>query len=677
MEFEDFKKILQKNFGEKTSEVNHLFTVDVDADELWNVYLDSFPVGSNEIFRKRRGFDCSSCRRFIKNFGNVVILKNNKLDTIWNFQVNDPIYQTVINALNTYIKSKVVSGVFVTKDKHVGIDKDLEMVDDKVVTWHHLYLELPSKFVYSGRETLDTVKGNYRAVKDVFNRSLTELSVESIDTVLELINSNTLYKGEEWKGPIAKFKQYKVAFDTSSNKEIFAWEKSVEAGPVIGKIRNHSIGTLLIDITSGMDLDEAVRRYEKVVAPTNYKRPKAIFTQKMLEDAKKTVEELGYMASLSRRYATLDDITVNNILFSNKDAAKRITGSNMFDDLKQDIAIDPKKFSRVEEIPISKFISDVLPTAAEVELFLENKLSSNMVSLIAPTKADSKSMFKWSNSFSWAYTGNITDSTMKENVKMAGGNVNGVLRFSIQWNDGKAHDQNDLDAHCIEPSGNEIYYGRKTGHGSSGSLDVDIINPNAGKPAVENIIYTNKAKMPKGTYKFFVHQFSNRGGKEGFKAEIEFDGQIFEYSYPRELRQKENVMVAEVTFDGNAFTLQEKIPSQLSSRDVWNLKTNQFIPVTVIMYSPNYWDEQDGIGHRHVFFMLKDCINDTHVNGYFNEYLKYELEQYKRVFEALGSRAAVETVSDQLSGIGCSTTKRASVLVKVKGATERIIRLNF
>ena len=93
------------------------------------------------------------------------------------------------------------------------------------------------------------------------------------------------------------------------------------------------------------------------------------------------------------------------------------------------------------------------------------------------------------------------------------------------------------------------------------------------------------------------------------------------------------------------------------------------------MYSPNYWDAQYGIGHRHVFFMLKGCVNPERPNGFFNEYLKEDLLKYKHVFEALGSRLAVEDSQDQLSGVGFSTTKRNTVVVKVKGQVERVLKV--
>lgn len=401
----------------------------------------------------------------------------------------------------------------------------------------------------------------------------------------------------------------------------------------------------------------------------------------MLEDAKKTISELGYMDSLNRRFATLDDITVNNILFSNKDAAKRISdSSDIFGELEKQAVVNPRKFSRVEEITANDFIKNVLPSAKEVEVLVENKHSNNFVSLIAPCNKDSKSMFKWNNGLSWAYSGNITDSDMKQNVKAAGGNVDGVLRFSIQWNE-DGRDNCDLDAHCIEPNRNEIYFSncRKPSLSSmTGQLDVDIIHPN-GKVAVENITWSDKSKMKPGVYKFFVNQYSG-SARNGFRAEIEFNGEIYSFDYSNSMRTGQDVYVADVILDTNGeFTIKEKISgnSKVSSRTVWGISTNEFTPVSVVCYSPNYFDEQDGIGHRHLFFMLNGCKNDEEPNGYYNEFLKSELEKHKRVFEALGSKCHVEDSEDQLSGIGFSMTKRAELVVKVKGATERILKIKF
>ena len=677
MEFKRFKKQLQDHFEEMTKDAPKLFEVAVDKDELWNLYLDSFPEGTNKIYRERREYDCSCCRHFIKSIGNAVIIKNNQVHTIWEFQTGSSTFQPVVEALDRYIKAHAVSDVYVSKLKAIGTDHNREEVDGKINVYEHFFLILPDKFVDRSYRSEGDIKGSFRDVRNVFKRSLDEISQQAIETVLELIMQNSLYKGEEWKGVLTEFLRYKRDYEkiSESERENYAWEKSVTAGAVIGKIRNHSIGTLLVNISEGMELDLAVRKYEQIVAPANYKRPKAIYTKKMLEEAQKTVEELGYMDSLSRRFAKLDDITVNNILFSNRDAARRISG-NVFEDMAAEATINPKRFSKVEEIGIEQFVKDVLPTAKELEVYFENKHRQNMVSLIAPQNPESPSMFKWDNPFSWAYTGNMTDSDIRENVKMAGGSVDGVLRFSIQWND-EDYNPNDFDAHCESPR-YHIFFGSKRDGSTGGNLDVDIIDPQKGKAAVENITWPDKYRMIPGIYKFYVHCFSQNGGRSGFKAEIEFDGQVYSFDYPHSLRQGEDVVVAEVTLSKDrVFSIKELLPSNISSHEVWGLKTNQFVPVSVVCYSPNYWDEQNGIGHRHVFFMLKNCVNPEMPNGFYNEFLKQELVQHKQVFEALGGKMRVDDVDDQLSGVGFSTTKRAELVVKVKGATERILKVKF
>lgn len=688
--FRDFVKAIQKNLQQMSKDSSRLFTVNVDTEELYNLYLDSFPAGTNEIYRERREYDCSCCRHFIRDVGNVVSIKNGELHTIWGINpVSDDKYNVVAAALDAYVKQKAVSGVFLKKEKRIGTHENREMLPTgKINKYEHFFVDLPEICIFKEcyGHTLEGDLSQFRDVRNVFKRSLDEISKEAVDTVLELIAQNSLYKGAEWKKQLTEFKNYQKEYGklTDEQKELWIWEKSISAGAVIGKIRNHSIGTLLVNISEGMDLDLAVRKYEQIVAPVNYKRPKAIFTKKMLEDAKKTITELGYIDSLQRRFATLDDITVNNILFSNKDAAKRITGAmDLFDEMEQDVAIDPKRFSKVEEISAEDFIKNVLPVAKELEVYLENKHIQNMVSLIAPEVADAKTMFKWNNGMSWAYTGNITDSDIKENVKAAGGSVTGIVRFSIQWNDGNGKDNSDLDAHCLEPQGGDhIYFSHKISRYTGGELDIDITDPiyqckSNGGVAVENITYPSKERMKPGTYKFYVNQYSFRNS-QGFKAEVEVNGEIHSYEYNTPVRG--NVDVAEVILDqsGN-FKVVDKLPGNCAtiSKDVWGIKTLQFTPVSVVCYSPNYWDEQKGIGHQHLFFMLKDCINPEEPNGYYNEFLKPELEQHRRVFETLGAKAHVKDVDDQLSGVGFSLTKRNDLIIKVKGATERVVKVKF
>jgi len=290
LEFKKVAEIVSQQWDKMISqERTTVFATDADKEELWNLYLDSFPEGTNPIYRERREYDCSACKQFVRGLGHAVVIREGRLLSLWDIQIEDTTFQPVFNALSDYVKSKPITNEFYHESRTVGVKQNFEQTESGIKTWAHFYATLPRHLVISDSVRRNAKIGGTRDVRNVFKRSLDELTKESILTVLEISRQGSLYKGDEWIQNLELFLSYKNTYDRlvdSQAKELFAWSQN--PGPVIGKIRNHSIGTLLIDLSEGVDLDAAVKKYEAVVAPSNYKRPKPIYTQKMLDAAKKS-----------------------------------------------------------------------------------------------------------------------------------------------------------------------------------------------------------------------------------------------------------------------------------------------------------------------------------------------------------------------------------------------------
>lgn len=667
MEFIKFKKAVHAHMNQMVAGKDMLFLVSVDRDAMWDCYLNSFPE------EERQSHNCNNCRHFIRHYGSIVTITNGIVHTIWEDLALEEPYATVAEQLDTLVKAGDVTDVFVTDQRDLGVDFNNARLDTgKIITWNHLYFSMPSQLVYRGSESVASLMGNYRTTKQVFKRALDELTIESIETVLDLIGQNALYRGEQYKNDLTAFLASKRQYDKleDSVKNNWCWENFNRLAHV-ARIRNTAIGTLLVDISVGFDLDECVTAYERIMAPQNYKRPKAIVTKRMIADAQAKVEELGLMDALPRRHAVLEDISVNNVIFANRDA-KKVMAGNIFEELAATAPVDVKKLGKVTEISIDDFIKSVVPTATNIELLMEGRLASNLVTLTAPVNADAPNLFKWSNNFGWAYNGGLADSAIKDRVREVGGKVDGVLRCSLSW-----FNQDDLDIHCMEPNGNHIYFG-KPGSSTSGTLDVDM---NAGtitpKP-VENIIWTDASKMRSGEYVLSINNYSRRGnGEEGFDVEIECQGTIYHFHYSGDMKHKQTVEVARFRWSKEkGLEMITSLPSTTLQQDIWDVSTNKFHKVNVMMLSPNYWDEQ-GVGNKHYFFMLDGCKNPEAVRGFFNEYLKNELNPHRRVFEALADKMKVPYQEHQLSGLGFSSTVRESVIVKVDSTFSRTLKINF
>mgnify|MGYP000240913305 FL=1 len=109
------------------------------------------------------------------------------------------------------------------------------------------------------------------------------ITLKSIDTVLELINSKTLYHENQWEDALNQLHQTKIEYNELSecsdniNINNWLWYKTNKLGNLASRIKNTSIGILLLNLSNYMDLEQAVEQYKNITAPTNYRKSKLIF----------------------------------------------------------------------------------------------------------------------------------------------------------------------------------------------------------------------------------------------------------------------------------------------------------------------------------------------------------------------------------------------------------------
>ena len=677
MHFHNFKPVISRQLA--MMQQHPMFRVAESGDKIWNAYLDAFPPGQNEVFRVRREYDCACCRRFVRAVGNAVAAIDGRLVSVWDVTVPDePAWETVTRAASDLVHASPIAEPFLHYEAQIGADKTFEQLLDKSVRpWEHFSANLKSDLV-TKKDLIPSTVGAARTRYETFNRALTEIKFDAIDTVLELIGQNSLYRGAEMKRTVEHLRDHKVAYDAlsaQSQRNIYAW---VHSHNTITGVRNTAIGTLLVDLSDGVEVDRAVASYEAKVAPANYQRPTAPVTKSMVENAKAKLAELGLTSALERRYATLADVTINNLLFADRSTAK-VLGSDVFDEISSAVPVKAKSMERIEEVPVERFLAEVLPRAESLEVLLEDRLQSNLVSLVAPVDPTAAHLFKWSNAFSWSYNGDMADA-VKERVKQAGGSVTGDLCVRLAW-----YNYDDLDIHVHEPDRYTINFRSRGKRSPSGGVqDVDMnVAPSTRQP-VENVVYPDRSRMREGVYTVAVNQYNRRETKDvGFEIHLDYLGQVLCFKHEGSLaRDSTSIVVSfEYTHAGgirilNSLPYSQGVGAGRPGIGIWGLHTGVFHRARAVMWSPNHWDGE-GVGNKHLFFMLEGCANSSTARGFFNEFLKSELVQHRKVLEMVGNRMKTETAANQLSGLGFSLTQCNTLTCRVKGSFTRTVKVTF
>lgn len=643
--FKEFSRAVYSRFKDMSD--NELFIV--QADGIYDRYLAAFPEGANPMFRQRTEHDCQYCRQFIRRLGVVVGIKGGEMVTVWGgLDVPAP-YKQVADALDTYIKMLPIATVFRTKEVSYG---SLHNYDPKTnERWDHLYGRVSDRHRAADAATK---RSEQEAIYQVCKRGLQEIKVSDIQNVLDLIDGNMLYRGEEHKPAILGFQKLLHDYRAAKQSDLFIW---ANLGDRNARFRNTVIGTLLVDIAEGKDIESAVKSFDTKVAPMNYKRTTSLITEKMVGQAVETLNELGLGGAIYRRYAKLSDISVNDVLFvDNNTAGKMKDGVAKL--LESSVVKSIPDTKNAVAISSEEFVGTVLPKAKTLEVFVENRHLGNFVSLTGSNGPER--LFKWNNNFAWSYDGDVTDS-VKQRVKAAGGNVHADLRVSLSW-----FNFDDLDLHADGPCGH-VYFGNK-----SGILDVDMnVGGVHSRTPVENLAFI---KPKDGIYRISVNQFRRRETTDvGFAIEIECNGILHQYSYPKAISDKVTVDCSLIEMRGGKVkSITTSLTGGQSSQEKWGIKTETLVPVDLVTYSPNHWSGQ-AVGAKHLIFALRGCNNPNSIRSIYNEFLRSDLEKHRKVFEVLGSKTKCASVGEQVSGVGFTAARGDSVTVVVDGRRSYVI----
>lgn len=621
----------------------------VEVSDLFEQYLAAFPEGSNPVVKERTEHDCQTCKSFIRRLGKVVGIVDGQVVTVWDDHDVPSPYKEVADKLGEIVRNAPIKTVFRTKERSCGVDHNYDAAGGR---HDHFHGRVSDKHCHRDPETK---RSEREAIFQVLKRGLAEIQRADLVTVLDLIDSNALYRGEEHRAAVKGFLELLNAHDGTDR---FVWANLDNRN---ARFRNTVIGTLLVDLAEGKDIEQAVKAFETKVAPMNYKRPTAVITQKMVEDSVQTLTDLGLGWAIYRRFARISDVSVNDVLFVDND-----TKGKMKDGVSLLLETAVKKTASGKPVPMTadEFLSTVLPKAKSLELLVENRHLGNFVSLTAPDREDAAGgdrLFKWNNGFAWSYDGDVTDS-VKERVKAAGGNVNAKLRVSLSW-----YNFDDLDIHAVTPGGVHVHFRDKRG-----ILDVDM---NAGggrsRTPVENLAFND---LQDGVYRVWVNQYNRRESTDvGFSIEVEFGGVVRQFSYSKAVSG--DVPCFLLSVKGGVLVEVESgsglVGGSVSS-DKWGIKTQSLTPVDAVMNSPNHWGDEK-VGAKHLIFALRGCKNPLPTRGIYNEFLRPDLDRHRKVFEVLGAKTKCSPTDDQVSGVGFTSARGDTVTIVVDGRRSYVL----
>lgn len=405
-----------------------VFTTAICKGTLWNLFLEGIDPAH------RQYYNCHCCRHFIERFGGLVYITEEGETTpvLWNPSGVNSFFKKSVQLLFGYVSHSNVNGVFYHNELVWGTPATKE--------WTHLHGPCRGVFKADASVKMSEKLEEFKMLKN----GLAYYDKEVIDTAVQLLNSDALYRSEK----AAQFATWLQSIDRHNNNLIW---KSVATAPTgYCHVRTSVLHTLLDDLLAKMEFPDIAKRWADKMDPLQYRRPTALPKMGAIVQAEKLFQEMNCASALKRRFATLDDV----LEFEWKPTPSKST-AGLFGHLKDEIK-PPKHSLKLPETFITweKFKRTVLSIAESIQIHVPYK--GNFYGLLTAVDPDAKPILQWDglegfprNPVSWfVYAGESTADVWS--LKTGWADVTAIFKTPCHW---QKDSQNFNDQICFTISG--------------------------------------------------------------------------------------------------------------------------------------------------------------------------------------------------------------------------------
>jgi hypothetical protein len=276
---------------------------ETDATGLFERWLDAFEP------EERQFHNCNACRRFVEYFGHLVVIdeQGRTIPAIWESTDAHEPYQAAVVAMENLVGRAKILQPFFTLEKVWG--------HPETGPWVHMSITPPPELVtmdirlYSPMQKAAEKREDYGTLA----RAFADFTPELLSMAMAMLKSDVLYRSEKVLGVaewLLKVQQARAQANGKRARENITWGFVMKAPPGYCHPRSTMIGTLLEDLAEGMDADRVAKRFAAKMKPTQYQRPQAAPTAGNIAQAENVVARLGIAASLRRRFARFEELTL-------------------------------------------------------------------------------------------------------------------------------------------------------------------------------------------------------------------------------------------------------------------------------------------------------------------------------------------------------------------------------